>query len=100
MIKRAPEGTQCECGSHRMGTVNVARIVLQGLFGRPNIGRSCDNKVTHGWLLTTPHGLCEVRDYWSNQAGEYSIASAHADAAAYVIRALRDTALLNAREGM
>lgn len=63
------------------------------LFGNPEMfGKYRDydkNKVTVAWTFSTPRGPVEIRDYWWNASGEWSIAAQSRKAAMWLCRKLR-----------
>lgn len=73
----------------RMGTAYGTKTALTKAFGRPNVKPSDDGRVTCGWRLMTPRGPIEIRDYWWNAKGEWSIAAGSWKAALWARRALR-----------
>lgn len=80
--------------SSRMGTLVANTYDLVRIFGEPTydkIGEAengevnilkdlegnqwLNDRVTVGWLFHTPRGMFEVRDYWWNPKGTWSIAA-------------------------
>jgi hypothetical protein len=58
----------------RWGTAWAPEAELRARFGPPHIGPTDDGKVTLGWLIRTPAGVVELRDYHWNKPGEWSLA--------------------------
>lgn len=61
----------------RSGTVEATEAELIGLWGEPNRKPSGDGKVTMTWRFSNsddPSRPFEVRDYWWNPPGQWSIA--------------------------
>ena len=63
---------------YRVGTAIASRDELIECFGRPHIddmNYASDGKVTTVWCFETPRGSVEIRDYWWNREGEWSLAA-------------------------
>lgn len=71
----------------RMGTATAEESRLCELFGPPF--RVTGGKVTKRWIIKTPRGAVELRDYWWNAKNEWSIGSATESAARWAVRFLR-----------
>ncbi len=60
----------------RWSTVNATRDELIAALGEPTWeGGIQDGKVTVRWVFVTPAGNAEVRDYWWNAPGEWTLAA-------------------------
>lgn len=91
-VTRAEPGTWAEGG--RLATVNASREQLAAAIGAPSWqGNSDDGKVTIQWAFRTPHGVAEVRDYWWNAPGEWSIGADNPASARALIAHLRSLGL-------
>jgi hypothetical protein len=73
----------------RTGTVAADESELVARFGNPLPVDSADGKVTKRWVIATPRGPVEVRDYWWNGPSEWSIASANHKATKWAVRFLK-----------
>ena len=63
----------------RIGTVYAPEARLEDVLGEPNRTPSCDGKVTVLWCFANtqePEHPFEIRDYWWNMPGEWSIGGA------------------------
>lgn len=76
--KASPNAFVAGC---RVGTLTMPEGKLRKLIGNPTRYGSPDSKVTKTWVFTSPRGEFEIRDYWWNAKGEWSIAAANAKAA-------------------
>jgi len=56
----------------RTGTVFAPRSRLEDVLGAPDV-TPIDDKVKVRWMIDTPRGAVCVRDYWWNQATEWSV---------------------------
>jgi hypothetical protein len=63
----------------RSGTARADRGLLDAHLGKPNRLATGDS-VTMGWIFATPHGIAEIRDYWWNSPGEWSLTGESHDA--------------------
>ncbi len=75
----------------RLGTAIIAPDAIVALLGPPTYDWRSDEeaKVTLCWIFDTPRGPAEVRDYWWNTKGEWSIAAATIGAARFMAKHLR-----------
>lgn len=73
----------------RAGTAYATREELITKLGRESFGPSDDGKVTIGWVFNTPRGAAEIRDYWWNKPGEWSLAAGDRRAALWLASYLR-----------
>lgn len=74
----------------RSGTAIAARSLLYVRLGMPTSDKpSDDGKVTVRWCYLTPRGYAELRDYWWNPPGEWSIGADSKGAALWLCAYLR-----------
>ena len=59
----------------RRGTLRRAESDLIAAFGEPVDPGYSDGKVTKSWRFSTPRGAVDIRDYWWNGHGEWSLSS-------------------------
>jgi hypothetical protein len=57
----------------RSGTCLADEADLRRVFGTPVNPCDADGKVTKCWRFNTPRGTADLRDYWWNQPGEWSL---------------------------
>ncbi len=78
-----------EIGGGRVGTVIATQTELEHLFGPPTNPSDPDGKVTRSWVIKTPRGHAELRDYWWNAPTEWPIGAATRKTTLWAKRFLR-----------
>jgi hypothetical protein len=96
--------TKEPCQGWRQGTCYADPLALYAQLGEPShdwrgtVDTITDSlghvhtdtpKVTLAWIFKTPRGNAEVRDYWWNATGEWSIAAQNTKAAMWLAKYLR-----------
>lgn len=77
----------------RAGTVIASKTQLVEHFDKPLKVHSFDEKVTMRWLIETPRGPVEIRDYWWNGPKEWSIGAMGRKETKWAIRFLRSKSI-------
>lgn len=93
-VKKAAPNTSAM--GHRIGTCAAPTDDLFAKFGAPTHdwrGDPCDGKVTLSWVFKTPRGNAEIRDYWWNAEGEWTIAASNRKAAMHLAQHLRNNGI-------
>ena len=100
ILKRVERRTQNDLemsGSSRLGTVWASLESLISALGEPYYydDPEGDSKVKIGWQFKTPRGNVEVRDYWWNRKGEWSLAASNKKQLLWIKGFLRAKGLRN-----
>jgi hypothetical protein len=74
----------------RWSTARATRDQLVAALGAPTWEDEFGDKVKVRWVFSTPAGNAEVRDYWWNGEGEWTIAAENHNAAMLFAGFLRD----------
>lgn len=93
-VKLAPPAATAM--GHRIGTAQAAQEKMFAVLGNPTHdwraledGEGMDGKVKLSWVFDTPRGRAEIRDYWWNKEGEWTIAAQSRKPAMWLARHLR-----------
>jgi hypothetical protein len=72
-VTKAPDHTRVMGG--RVATVYATAQALIDVLGPPSRVDTTDQKVNYRWVVNTPRGPAEIRDYWWNRLDEHTIAA-------------------------